>query len=131
MLNVDSLFDAENIISVAKKLQLETKVLLRVNPEFEWSSSMVHHQYLATSLKDSKFGIPSKQLDSVTRTQTLLLSSLNVVIRKHCFIRLWNAWSWREVGFGLLVFTATSAVPSKMLGSIGKLSKLFWMFARE
>lgn len=64
MLNVDSIFDAENIVSAAGRLQMKTRVLIRVNPELDRSSTPVH-QYLATALKDSKFGVSLNQLDKV------------------------------------------------------------------
>ena len=64
MLNVDSLFDAENIISVAMLLKKTARVLIRVNPGLEQSSTPVH-SYLSTALKNSKFGIPLYQFDQV------------------------------------------------------------------
>jgi diaminopimelate decarboxylase len=64
MLNVDSFFDAENIISVARQLQKTARVLIRVNPGLEESSTPVH-SYLSTALKNSKFGIPLHQFDQV------------------------------------------------------------------
>lgn len=64
MLNVDSLFDAENIVSVTGQLQKKVRVLIRVNPELDHSSTPVHH-YLATALKDSKFGVSLDLLDKV------------------------------------------------------------------
>ncbi len=75
MLNVDSYFDAENIISVARQLQKTARVLIRVNPGLEQSSTPVH-SYLSTALKNSKFGIPLHQFDQV-------YSNHNVLFRKH------------------------------------------------
>ena len=71
MLNVDSLFDAENIINAAHQLKKTARVLVRVNPQLERSSTPVHH-YLATALKDSKFGVPLDQFDKVIHTYRLL-----------------------------------------------------------
>lgn len=68
MLNVDSLFDAENIISVARELQKPARVLIRVNPGLEQSSTPVH-SYLSTALKNSKFGIPLHQFDQVLKSK--------------------------------------------------------------
>ena len=64
MLNIDSLFDAENIIQVIRKHQKPVRVLIRVNPGLEASQTSVH-SYLSTALKNSKFGIPLDQLDEV------------------------------------------------------------------
>ena len=64
MLNIDSLFDAENIVESSRRLKKTARVLLRINPGLEHSSTPVH-KYLATALKDSKFGIPLDQLEAV------------------------------------------------------------------
>lgn len=69
MLNLDSLFDAENIISVVRRLQKPAKVLIRVNPGLEYSNTPVH-SYLATALKNSKFGVSLNQLDKVLNIST-------------------------------------------------------------
>lgn len=62
MLNVDSVFDAENIVRAAHQLKKTARVLIRVNPQLERTPV---HQYLATALKDSKFGVPLEQFDNV------------------------------------------------------------------
>lgn len=64
MLNLDSLFDVENIISVVRNSQKPARVLIRVNPGLEQSNTPVH-SYLATALKNSKFGVPLNLLDKV------------------------------------------------------------------
>ena len=64
---MDSIFDAENIVNSARKLRKTARVLIRINPELEGysSASSPAHHYLATALKDSKFGVPIHQLDEV------------------------------------------------------------------
>lgn len=71
MLNIDSEFDAENIISVVRTLQKPVRAFLRVNPGLEQSNTPVH-SYLSTALKNSKFGIPLNQLDKVTLVKSYL-----------------------------------------------------------
>jgi len=48
-------------------LRKTARVLIRINPELEGysSASSPAHHYLATALKDSKFGVPIPQLDEV------------------------------------------------------------------
>ncbi|XP_046458994.1 diaminopimelate decarboxylase-like [Daphnia pulex] len=83
MLNVDSYFDAENIISVARQLQKTARVLIRVNPGLEQSSTPVH-SYLSTALKNSKFGIPLHQFDQVL--ELLRAEHFIQVVGLHCHV---------------------------------------------
>ncbi|CAL4159587.1 unnamed protein product, partial [Meganyctiphanes norvegica] len=71
MLNVDSLFDAEQLVEVVEKYKKSVRVLLRVNPSLDIQDAQTH-PHLATALKDSKFGIELQQLDQVL---TVLWSS--------------------------------------------------------
>lgn len=83
MLNVDSLFDAENIISVARELQKPARVLIRVNPGLEQSSTPVH-SYLSTALKNSKFGIPLHQFDQIL--ELLKAERFIQLVGLHCHV---------------------------------------------
>ena len=64
-LNIDSLFDAVRISTAAKCLQIETNVLIRVNP----SLGTKVHPYNSTALSDSKFGVELAQMDKVSANQ--------------------------------------------------------------
>lgn len=77
MLNVDSFFDAENIVRAAYQLKKTARVLIRVNPQLERTAV---HQYLATALKDSKFGVPLDQFDKVAFESQLSLQRCNIYV---------------------------------------------------
>ena len=77
MLNVDSFFDAENIVRAAYQLKKTARVLIRVNPQLERTAV---HQYLATALKDSKFGVPLDQFDKVAFESQLSLQRCKIYV---------------------------------------------------
>ncbi|KAK3874153.1 hypothetical protein Pcinc_020884 [Petrolisthes cinctipes] len=63
LLNVDSLFDAHQIIQVARTYvgKKKARVLLRLNPAIDAHT----HPYLATALTHSKFGVEKSQVEQV------------------------------------------------------------------
>lgn len=87
MLNVDSFFDAENIISVARQLQKTARVLIRFNPGLEQSSTPVH-SYLSTALKNSKFGIPLHQFDQVDSSLIFYFKKLPLLLLAVCHVSM-------------------------------------------
>ncbi len=58
MFNVESLEELERIDTVARRLGVRAPVALRVNPAIDPKT----HKYIATGLKESKFGIQSGQV---------------------------------------------------------------------
>ncbi|HOT92600.1 MAG TPA: diaminopimelate decarboxylase [Anaerolineae bacterium] len=58
MLNVDSEFDLEHIAQAAQEASRPLEVLLRVNPDIRPDV----HPYVATGMRDSKFGIRAERL---------------------------------------------------------------------
>ncbi len=58
LLNVDSEFDLEHIIQVARAVNRPLDVLLRVNPDIRPDV----HPYVATGMRNSKFGIRAERL---------------------------------------------------------------------
>ncbi|XP_071548397.1 uncharacterized protein [Panulirus ornatus] len=63
LLNVDSGFDARQVVEVAGEVGIRPRVLVRLNPAINPQT----HPYLATALADSKFGVDSDQLEQVLR----------------------------------------------------------------
>ncbi|KAL5008352.1 hypothetical protein ScPMuIL_013933 [Solemya velum] len=61
LVNIDSDFDAENIIEVARKLGKDAKVLIRVNPDVD---PRVHH-YVNTGKEGTKFGVSLEDISTV------------------------------------------------------------------
>lgn len=58
LINIDSIFDLQNISKVTQKLDKKVQVLIRLNPDINAEV----HPYLATGLAKSKFGIEDGQL---------------------------------------------------------------------
>ncbi|KAK7076650.1 hypothetical protein SK128_005394 [Halocaridina rubra] len=63
LLNIDSVFDALQLVNVCKTLGMNARALLRLNPAIDAQT----HPYLATALADSKFGVEMGQVDEVLR----------------------------------------------------------------
>jgi diaminopimelate decarboxylase len=61
LLNIDSLFNLEHTIQMAKSLGKMAKIIIRINPSIDAQV----HQYLNTSIKTSKFGVNLNQIDSL------------------------------------------------------------------
>ncbi len=70
-LNIDSATDAVLTAQVAQELDLETNVLVRINPESDMSSEV--HDYNQTASKKSKFGVTERHLREVSESKQLLL----------------------------------------------------------
>lgn len=58
LINIDSEFDLEHIVSVAKKVGKPANVLIRINPDVDPQV----HPYVSTGLASSKFGIRNSHL---------------------------------------------------------------------
>jgi diaminopimelate decarboxylase len=58
ILNIDSLHELERIIRISKSLGKRVKISMRINP----AVSPKTHPYLATGLRESKFGISQKEI---------------------------------------------------------------------
>lgn len=58
LVNVDSEFDLEHIVQVAKQSHQKAKVLIRINPDVDPQV----HPYVSTGLASSKFGIRNNKL---------------------------------------------------------------------
>ena len=67
MLNIDSKFDAERIVSLTADTKTKANVMLRLSPDVDPHV----HPYISTGLQTSKFGV---QLDAVPDLLTLLRS---------------------------------------------------------
>lgn len=74
MFNVESTEELERIDAVARRLGLRAPVALRVNPAIDPKT----HKYIATGLKESKFGIQSEHVVQSYR-HALAMSGLEVV----------------------------------------------------
>ncbi|KAK4319804.1 hypothetical protein Pmani_009291 [Petrolisthes manimaculis] len=79
LLNVDSLFDAHQIIQVARthvvvEEKKKARVLLRLNPAIDAHT----HPYLATALTHSKFGVEKSQVEQVLQVLYEARDSVNV-----------------------------------------------------
>ncbi|XP_042223042.1 diaminopimelate decarboxylase 1, chloroplastic-like isoform X3 [Homarus americanus] len=61
LLNVDSVFDARQLVNVARELGVRARALVRLNPALDAHT----HPYLATALADSKFGVEVDQVEEV------------------------------------------------------------------
>jgi len=66
--NCESLAELERIAAVAERLGCRARVGLRLNPEVDPGT----HPYIATGLKEAKFGLPAADLD---RARALLRAS--------------------------------------------------------
>ncbi|MBN2394798.1 MAG: diaminopimelate decarboxylase [Anaerolineae bacterium] len=77
MVNIDSEFDLEHIAQAAHNTDKSVDVLLRVNPDLQPDV----HPYVATGMRDSKFGIRTERvawfLERLKRTRLLRLVGLH------------------------------------------------------
>lgn len=62
-INVESFEELERISEIAKKMKKRARIALRVNPDV----SIQTHPYIATGLKENKFGIAVSTLESVVK----------------------------------------------------------------
>lgn len=66
MMNIDSEFDAKHICEVACRLKTnKIRVLIRINPHLDPHV----HPYNSTALEESKFGIESEGLQTVSNSR--------------------------------------------------------------
>lgn len=72
--NVESDSELEEIARIATKKSLRAPISLRVNPDVDAKT----HPYIATGLKENKFGIPIEQALSVYR-KAQQMDSINIV----------------------------------------------------
>lgn len=80
LLNIDSKFDAANIISVCNDLNVKGLVLLRINPVLDAKV----HPYNSTALAHSKFGIELQQMEEVLQ---MIKTNTNIsLVGLHCHI---------------------------------------------
>ncbi|XP_053652515.1 uncharacterized protein [Cherax quadricarinatus] len=63
LLNVDSVFDAQLLVDVVREVGVRARALVRLNPVLDAHT----HPYLATALRDSKFGVEERQLLQVLK----------------------------------------------------------------
>jgi diaminopimelate decarboxylase len=61
MVNIDSKFDLEHISSAAQERKVTANVLLRIKPDID----VEVHPYIATGLRESKFGIPIGDIETM------------------------------------------------------------------
>lgn len=73
-INVESVQELTRIAHIAKNLNVQADVALRLNPDIDIKT----HPYIATGLKDNKFGI---ELDLVPQIIELLKSNPQVVLK--------------------------------------------------
>lgn len=73
-INVESVQELERIVSLAEELKLEAPIALRLNPDIDIKT----HPYIATGLKDNKFGI---ELSLVPQIVEFLKSHPQVVLK--------------------------------------------------
>lgn len=73
-INVESIPELNRVAEIAKVLNKKASVVFRINPDI----SIQSHPYIATGLKDNKFGIDTGQLDEVISTARSHSSSLSV-----------------------------------------------------
>jgi len=59
--NIESATELERLQQVASRLNIKAKVAIRVNPDVDAKT----HPYIATGLKDNKFGIDIKEAEAV------------------------------------------------------------------
>ncbi|MEL5848525.1 MAG: diaminopimelate decarboxylase [Candidatus Igneacidithiobacillus chanchocoensis] len=78
-LNVESAAELERIAQIAAELGVQAPVALRVNPDVDPGT----HQYIATGLKESKFGIPLAAAASLYRQAALWPSVKFIGIAAH------------------------------------------------
>lgn len=72
--NVESISELELLDSIAGDLKMSAPVSLRVNPDVDVDT----HPYIATGLKENKFGIPFEEAESVY-LQAASMSHINVI----------------------------------------------------
>lgn len=56
-INIESKYELEKIVEIASEMQIPAKISLRINPDVDAKT----HPYIATGLKESKFGIDIDQ----------------------------------------------------------------------
>ncbi|XP_045583942.1 uncharacterized protein [Procambarus clarkii] len=61
LLNVDSMFDARQLVAVSQEMGVRARALVRLNPALDAHT----HPFLATALADSKFGVEAQQVPEV------------------------------------------------------------------
>jgi len=80
MVNIDSEFDLEHIAQAARDADRPADVLLRVNPDIRLDV----HPYIATGMRDSKFGIRAERLPWFL--QQLKRAPLLRLVGLHCHL---------------------------------------------
>jgi diaminopimelate decarboxylase len=78
LLSADSLFDLEHINAASKKHNIKARVMLRVNPDIDPGV----HPYISTGIKESKFGLSTKDVEKLTPEQFSSLAICGV----HCHL---------------------------------------------
>lgn len=73
-INVESLQELERIAKVANDLKVKAPIALRLNPDIDIKT----HPYIATGLKDNKFGI---ELSLIPQIKAILLQNPQVVLK--------------------------------------------------
>lgn len=77
LINIDSEFDLEHIVSAANKLGKKANVLIRINPDVDPQV----HPYISTGLASSKFGIRNSHLqwflDRIREEGMLILAGVH------------------------------------------------------
>ncbi len=63
-LNLESIQELEQLIDLTRERALEAKIGLRINPDIDART----HPYIATGLRQHKFGIDTDQIDQIVRT---------------------------------------------------------------
>ncbi|XP_042223041.1 diaminopimelate decarboxylase 1, chloroplastic-like isoform X2 [Homarus americanus] len=74
LLNVDSVFDARQLVNVARELGVRARALVRLNPALDAHT----HPYLATALADSKFGVEVDQVEEIRDSGWQKASMINL-----------------------------------------------------
>ena len=70
-LNLESVQELERLVELTNRSSLEVKVALRINPDINAKT----HPYIATGLKEHKFGI---DIDQIERTVSVLREAENI-----------------------------------------------------
>ena len=83
-LNIDSLADARLTAEVAEELDVEARLLIRINSECDMSSTGVH-DYNQTANKKSKFGVTEGHLQEVREYLKYLIFLDQIVSSFHFF----------------------------------------------
>jgi len=118
--NVESESELQKLNAVARRMKKKAPVALRINPDVHPQT----HPYVATGLKDSKFGIPiARAMEVYRRAQTM--DSLEVMgIDCHIGSQVTQLDAFREaaVSFkGLLEALASEGIRLRMLNMGGGL----------